>query len=130
MKRANDIGQHIAKMRHERGWTQEVMVARIQCIPGGKYHSFTRQILGNLEAGRTRAYEWHLRGIQNVLGCSYDEILTGRIINGQKIAALLKPPCRPGSQGRRTGVPVGKKPSLASATPSAYSHERATKEFA
>ncbi len=130
MKRANDIGQHIAKMRHERGWTQEVMVARIQCIPGGKYHSFTRQILGNLEAGRTRAYEWHLRGIQVVLGCTYDEILTGRVINGQTVAALHNPSCRQGAKGRRPGVSVGKKPSLASSTPSAYSHERATKDFA
>lgn len=129
MKRANDIGQHIAKMRQRRGWTQEDMAARIQCIPGGKYYAFTRQILGNLEAGRTRAYEWHLRGIQFVLGCSYDEILTGRIINGQNIAALLKPPCRPGVKGRR-GIPVDKKPSLASTEPIAYSHERATKEFA
>lgn len=130
MKRANDIGQHIAKIRHERGWTQEVMVARIQCIPGGEYYTFTRQILGNLEAGRTRAYEWHLRGIQAVFGCSYDEILTGHIIDGQKAAALLKPSCQRGARGRRTSVSVGKKPSLASAKPIAYSHERATKEFA
>ena len=52
----------------------------------------------------------------------------GRI--GQKVAALLKPPCRPGTQGRHAGVPVRKKPSLASAKPIAYSHDRATKEFA
>lgn len=75
--KANDIGHNIAKLRHLRGWSQECMAAKIQCLPDGKYYGLTRQILGNIEARRTRVADWQIRGIREVLGCSYEEIFLG-----------------------------------------------------
>lgn len=89
MQRANDIGRHIAKLRRLRGWSQEVMAARMQCL-GGKAYSMTRQVLGNIESGRTNVYQWHLEAIHDVLACSYDDIFLGPKTNGSDVEALWK----------------------------------------
>lgn len=75
--KANEIGHHIAKLRQMRGWSQDRMVAKIQCLPGGEFYEMTRQMLANIESRRTRASEWHIRAIHTVLGCAYEDIYHG-----------------------------------------------------
>ena len=91
MKRANDIGRHITKMRRMRGWSQEVLVSRMQCL-GGKAYEMTRQILGNIECGRTNLYHWQITAIRDAFGCSYDEIFLGPKVNSQQTGTLFKKP--------------------------------------
>ena len=91
MKRANDIGQHVAKLRRLRGWSQETMAAKIQCL-GGKFYEMTRQMIANIESGRANVYHWQIRGIHNVLGCTFDEIFQGPNVNGKDTTPLLKSP--------------------------------------
>jgi transcriptional regulator with XRE-family HTH domain len=91
VKRANDIGQHIAKIRVLRGLSQEATVAKIQCL-GGDGYRMTVQMLKNIETGRTNVYHWHIRNIRTVLRCSYDEIFLGPKVNGSEMNALLKNP--------------------------------------
>lgn len=91
VKRANDIGQHIAKIRMLRGLSQEAVVAKIQCL-GGEGYNMTVQMLKNIETGRTNAYHWHIRNIRNALHCSFDEIFLGPKVNGEHMSAFLKQP--------------------------------------
>lgn len=91
MKRVNDIGRNIAKLRRLRGWSQETMAARIQCL-GEKYYDMTRQMVGNIESGRTNVYHWHIEAIHDVLGCTYDEIFLGPKLSSADQDAFLKQP--------------------------------------
>lgn len=91
MKRANDIGRHIAKLRRLQGWTQDMMASRMQCL-GERGYEITRQILGNIECGRTNIYHWQIEVIRNVLGCSFDEIFLGTKMNSQQTGTLFKKP--------------------------------------
>ena len=85
--RANEIGHHIAKLRQMRGWSQDCMATKIQCLPDGQFYEMTRQMLGNIEARRTRASDWQIRAIREVLGCSYEEIFQGPKTDPPKSAA-------------------------------------------
>ena len=91
MKRANDIGRHITKMRRMRGWSQDAMAAKMQCLEG-KGYEMTRQVLGNIECGRTNVYHWQIEVIRDALGCSYDEIFLGPKVNSQHTGTLFKKP--------------------------------------
>jgi len=73
---ANDIGRNILKLRSLRRWSQELMAAKIQCL-GGDAYSMTRQMIGNIETGRTNACPWQIQAFHDVLGCTYDEIFLG-----------------------------------------------------
>ena len=89
MKRVNDIGRHITKLRRLKGWSQDVMVSRIQCL-GARAYDMTRQILGNIESERTNVYHWQIEAIRQVLGCSYDDIFFGPKVNGESAGSLFK----------------------------------------
>ncbi len=89
MKRANDIGQHIAKLRVLRGWSQETTVAKVQCL-GGEGYRLTLQILKNIETGRTNVYHWQIRGLRAVFHCSFDDIFLGPKVDGAAMNAFLK----------------------------------------
>ena len=91
MKRVNDIGRHITKLRRLKGWSQDVMVSRIQCL-GERAYEMTRQILGNIESERTNVYHWQIEAIRKVLGCSYDDIFFGPKVDSQQTGALFKKP--------------------------------------
>ena len=91
MKRANDIGQHIAKLRVLRGLSQEAAVARIQCL-GGEGYRMTVQMLKNIETGRTNVHHWQIRLLRIVLRCSFDDIFLGPKINRSEMDAFLKKP--------------------------------------
>ena len=89
MKRANDIGQHIAKIRRMRDLSQEATIAKIQCL-GGEGYDMTVQMLKNIESGRTKVYHWQIRCIREGLRCTYEEIFLGPSVNGQDLTVFLK----------------------------------------
>ena len=62
MKSLNVLGSFLAKKRHELGLSQEFMAARLQ------RHGVdvSRQMLANLESGRTQITDKHLIGYQRV----------------------------------------------------------------
>jgi transcriptional regulator with XRE-family HTH domain len=64
MSQLNIIGPGVIKLRVERGWTQEVLAARLQC----QGEDISRDMLANLESGRTQARDEHLRAFQKVFG--------------------------------------------------------------
>jgi transcriptional regulator with XRE-family HTH domain len=71
--KANDIGQHLVKLRLRRGLTQENLAAKLQ-ISGS---NMTRQVIANIEARRRRVTEQHIRDLVKVLRCSFDELFLG-----------------------------------------------------
>ena len=60
MRRLNVIGRMVAKLRFEFGLTQDMLVARMQC----RGVVITRDVLANVELGRTKATDLHLLGFQ------------------------------------------------------------------
>lgn len=62
MRRLNVIGQTIARLRSERGWTQKVLIAKLQC----KGVDITRDMLANIESGRTKATDEFAIGCHHV----------------------------------------------------------------
>ena len=62
MKRRNIIGSYLAKLRHQLGLNQEDMSARLQ------RHGvdISRQMLANMESGRTQITDLHLIGFLKV----------------------------------------------------------------
>lgn len=64
MRRLNIIGQTVAKLRCERGWTQETLAARMQCHKV----DISREVLANIESGRTQINDLHIMGFQKAFG--------------------------------------------------------------
>jgi transcriptional regulator with XRE-family HTH domain len=62
MKRRNIIGSYLAKLRHELGLNQEDMAARLQ----RHRVDISRQMLANMECGRTQITDLHLIGFLKV----------------------------------------------------------------
>jgi transcriptional regulator with XRE-family HTH domain len=63
-RRANIIGPTVIKFRHQRGWTQEVLVSKLQLV--GCY--ITRDVLANIELQRSIVTDLHLRAFAEVFG--------------------------------------------------------------
>jgi transcriptional regulator with XRE-family HTH domain len=72
-RKANQIGQNIAKLRARLGLTQEQLAARLQ-INGS---DMTRQVVANIESGRRSVNEDQIRHLRRALRCSYDDIFLG-----------------------------------------------------
>ena len=62
MQRLNVIGPLLAKTRQELGLSQEIMAARLQ----REGVDVSRQMLANMECGRTQITDKHLIGFQKV----------------------------------------------------------------
>jgi transcriptional regulator with XRE-family HTH domain len=62
MGRLNVIGSLLVKKRHELGWSQEIMAARLQ----REGVDVSRQMLANMESGRTQITDYFLVGCQKV----------------------------------------------------------------
>ena len=84
--KANDIGQHLVKLRLNRRLTQEQLAAKLQ-ISGA---NMTRQVVANIEARRRRVYERQIRFFVKVLRCSFDELFLGNSAP-EKTAASPRP---------------------------------------
>jgi transcriptional regulator with XRE-family HTH domain len=64
MRHLNIIGAKVAKLRFERKWTQEILAARLQC----QGTDISREVLANIESGRTQVTDEHIMAFQNVFG--------------------------------------------------------------
>src|SRR5260221_10753142 len=64
MSRLNIIGRAVARLRFERGWTQDLLAARLQCQGA----DVSRQMLANIESGRTQVTDVHIVAFQKVFG--------------------------------------------------------------
>jgi len=62
MSRLNIIGRAVARLRFERGWTQDILAARLQCQGA----DVSRQMLANIESGRTQITDQHIEAFQKV----------------------------------------------------------------
>jgi hypothetical protein len=63
-RRANIIGPTVIKLRHQRAWTQEMLVSKLQLV--GCY--ITRDVLANIELQRSIVTDLHLRAFAEVFG--------------------------------------------------------------
>ena len=63
-RKANLIGQNVAKFRYQRKWTQEELVAKLQLL--GCY--MTRDILANIETRRRIVTDIQVRFFAEVFG--------------------------------------------------------------
>jgi len=64
MSRLNIIGRVVARLRFERGWTQDLLAARLQCQGA----DVSRQMLANIESGRTQVTDVHIAAFQSLFG--------------------------------------------------------------
>ena len=64
LRNANLIGPSVIKFRHQRGWTQEVLVSRLQLR--GCY--ITRDVLANIELRRSAVTDFQIRAFAEVFG--------------------------------------------------------------
>lgn len=60
MRHLNVIGPAVARLRFQRGWTQEALAARMQC----QGDNITREVLANIESGRTQVTDGHIMAFQ------------------------------------------------------------------
>jgi len=67
---ANLIGRKIARLRYQKGWTQAMLVAKLQLLQC----NITRDILANIELRRCLATDKHCRFIAKALGVSIHEL--------------------------------------------------------
>lgn len=58
----NINGPMVIKLRQARGWSQEVLAARLQC----QDDDISREVLANIETGRTQVTDKHIRALQKV----------------------------------------------------------------
>jgi len=69
-RKANVIGQNVAKFRYQRNWTQDELVAKLQLL--GCY--MTRDILANIETQRRIVTDIQVRFFAEVFGISLAEL--------------------------------------------------------
>jgi transcriptional regulator with XRE-family HTH domain len=67
---ANLIGRKIARLRYQKGWTQDTLVARLQI----QQCNITRDILASIEVRRSVATDKHCCFIAKALGVSIQEL--------------------------------------------------------
>jgi ribosome-binding protein aMBF1 (putative translation factor) len=66
----NLIGRAIVRLRFERGWTQEILAARMQCQGA----NVSRDMVVNMELGRTQITDRHISAFQKVFGVCVIEL--------------------------------------------------------
>ena len=66
----NLIGRKIARLRYQKGWTQETLVAKLQILQC----NITRDILASIEVRRSVATDKHCCCIAKALGVTIHEL--------------------------------------------------------
>jgi ribosome-binding protein aMBF1 (putative translation factor) len=66
----NVVGQNIVKFRHQRGWTQDELAAKLQLLGC----NITRQILANIEIRRCPATDIEIIYFAEVFGVEADAV--------------------------------------------------------
>ena len=64
------MGRHLAKLRQDKGLTQEQLAARLQ-VQGC---DLTRSALAKIEVGQRHLYPDEIKALSGVLGISYEQI--------------------------------------------------------
>lgn len=64
------IGVKIRQIRMDRGWTQEILSAKLQ-VHGC---DMSRGVLANLEAGLRRISPQEIKAFKEIFGVSYDDL--------------------------------------------------------
>jgi transcriptional regulator with XRE-family HTH domain len=64
MGHLNIIGPVVIKLRFERGWSQEILAAKLQC----QADDISRDVLANIETGRTQVTDRHIKALQKAFG--------------------------------------------------------------
>ena len=64
------MGRHLAKLRQDKGLTQEQLAARLQ-VQGCE---LTRSALAKIEVGQRHLYPDEIKALSVVLGISYEQI--------------------------------------------------------
>ena len=67
---ANLIGRKIARLRYQKGWTQDMLAAKVQVLQC----NITRDILANIELRRRVATDKHCWCIAKALGVTVQEL--------------------------------------------------------
>jgi transcriptional regulator with XRE-family HTH domain len=52
------------QLRFERGWSQEILAAKLQC----QEDDISRDVLANIETGRTQVTDRHIKALQKAFG--------------------------------------------------------------
>ena len=65
------MGRHLAKLRQDKGLTQEQLAARLQ-VQGC---DLTRSALAKIEVGQRHLYPDEIKALSVVLGISYEQII-------------------------------------------------------
>jgi transcriptional regulator with XRE-family HTH domain len=66
----NVVGRKVAKLRYQRAWTQDMLVARLQV----RGCDITRDILANIETRRSVATDKHVFFLAEVFGVEIAEL--------------------------------------------------------
>ena len=69
-RKANVIGQNVAKFRYQRNWTQDELVAKLQLLGC----NMTRDILANIETQRRIVTDIQVRFFAEVFGIPLAEL--------------------------------------------------------
>lgn len=67
---ANLVGRKIARLRYQKGWTQDTLAAKLQILQC----NMTRDILANIELRRSVATDKQCCFIATVFGVTIDEL--------------------------------------------------------
>ena len=67
---ANIIGRKVARLRYQKGWTQDALVAKLQILQC----NITRDIIANIELRRCVATDTQCAFLARVLNVSIDEL--------------------------------------------------------
>jgi len=67
---ANLVGRKVAKLRYQKGWSQDTLVAKLQILQC----PITRDILANIELRRSVATDKHLCFLARVFSVNIDEL--------------------------------------------------------
>lgn len=69
-RNANLVGPCVIKLRHQRGWTQEQLVSKLNLIG----HYITRDIIANIESRRSVVSDVQIHALAEVFGVEVGEL--------------------------------------------------------
>lgn len=67
---ANMIGRKVARLRYQKGWTQDALVAKLQVLQC----NITRDIIANIELRRSVATDTQCAFLARIFNVSIDEL--------------------------------------------------------
>ncbi len=78
----NIVGENIGKLRHRKGWTQEILAVKVQL----RGHYITKDIIANIESYRTRVSDRRVLYFAEVLGVKAGELFADKPVSFERAA--------------------------------------------